>query len=131
MLLAGATKENTIVLHGGDFMSSDGHPKHLSFENFAHVAGKLFAGLGELKHFAVIGNHDDENPEFSYARKWLEDKLHIHFLTEPRHAKRIFIHDKSICIHGLHTLTRHLHTMKKGARHALGSVYLHVQPHAQ
>lgn len=45
MLLANAAKETTIVLHGGDFMSSNGHPKALSFENFVHVGQKLFSGL--------------------------------------------------------------------------------------
>lgn len=54
MLIASATKENLVVLHGGDFMSSNGHPKHLSFENFVHVAQKLFAHLADFKHFAVV-----------------------------------------------------------------------------
>lgn len=129
MLLTNATKENLIVLHGGDFMSSNGHKSILSFENFVHVAQKIFAGLDGFKHFAVIGNHDAENPEFTYSRKWLEEKLHVHFMTEPRHAKRIFIHEKSICIHGLHTLSHHLHKMKRKERDMLMDQYIYMFNH--
>lgn len=128
-LLTGISRENTVVLHGGDFISSDGHPKRLSFENFVTVAQKLFTHLTGLKHFAVVGNHDEENPEFVYARRWLEEKMQVHFMTEPRHAKRIFIHDKSICIHGLHTLAQHLHKMPKKERDMLMDQYIYMFNH--
>lgn len=129
MLLASAKKENTIVLHGGDFMSSDGHPKHLSFENFVTVAQKLFAHLDTFRHFAVVGNHDEENPEFVYARRWLEEKMNVHFMSESRHAKRIFIHEKSICIHGVHTLAYHLHKMPRKERDMIMDQYIYMLNH--
>jgi len=104
MLLASARKETTLVLHGGDFVSAHGTKKTLSFEHFVEVAKKLFHGLESFRHFGVVGNHDDENADFGYTRAWLEDKMQVHFLTEVRHAKKIFINDKSLCIHGIHTL---------------------------
>ncbi|MCB9807210.1 hypothetical protein H6768_05005 [Candidatus Peribacteria bacterium] len=129
MLLAGVEKTSTIVLHGGDFVSSNGDKKHLSFEHFVPVAEKLFAGLQGYRHFGVIGNHDTENEDFVYTRRWLEDKMQMHFLTEPRHAKKIFINDKSLCIHGIHTLATDLHKMQKKERNMLMDQYIYTLNH--
>ncbi len=53
----------------------------------------------------------------------------MHFLTEPRHAKKIFVNDKSICIHGLHTLARTLHNMPKNERNILLDQYIYMFNH--
>ncbi len=129
MLLANTTPETTLILHGGDFMSSDGDKQSLSFENFTHVAERLFAGLSGYKHFAVIGNHDEKNSDFVFTQKWLEEKYQIHFMTEPRHTKKIFIDDKSIGIHGLHTLSHHLHRMPKRERNMILDQYIYILDH--
>lgn len=126
MLLASAKKETTIVLHGGDFVSAHWAKKNLSFEHFVEIAKKLFHGLEWFRHFAVIGNMDDDNTDFSYSRKWLEDQMQVHFLTEARHAKKIFINDKSLCIHGIHTLAKHLHTMPKKERNMILDQYIYT-----
>lgn len=128
-LLASTNKETTIVLHGGDFVSAHGTEKSLSFEHFVEVAKKLFHGLESFRHFAVIGNHDDDNADFSYTRAWLEDQMQVHFLSEPRHAKKIFINDKSLCIHGMHTLSRHLHRMPKKERNMILDQYIYTFNH--
>lgn len=128
-LLASTNKETTIVLHGGDFVSAHGTEKSLSFEHFVEVAKKLFHGLESFRHFAVIGNHDDDNADFGYTRAWLEDQMQVHFLSEPRHAKKIFINDKSLCIHGMHTLSRHLHRMPKKERNMILDQYIYTLNH--
>lgn len=129
MLLANAKPETTIVLHGGDFVSAHGTKKTLSFEHFVEVAKKLFHGLEGFRHFAVVGNHDDDNADFVHTRAWLEDKMQVHFLTEVRHAKKIFINDKSLCIHGIHTLAKHLHKMPKKERNIILDQYIYTLNH--
>lgn len=93
------------------------------------MAKKLFHGLESFRHFAVIGNHDDDNADFGYTRAWLEDQMQVHFLSEPRHAKKIFINDKSLCIHGMHTLSRHLHRMPKKERNMILDQYIYTLNH--
>lgn len=125
-LLKHAHSEHTYVLHGGDFISSIGKREHLSYEHFTHIATKLFRGLESSKHFAVVGNHDEESPEFPVVKQWLEETYEMHFFTEPRHAKKIFIGERNICIHGIHTLAKHLHTMKKRDRNMLLDQYIYT-----
>ncbi len=43
MLLVNATKETTIILHGGDYISSEGSKHAISYGNFVHVAESLFS----------------------------------------------------------------------------------------
>lgn len=120
-------KENVIILHGGDFVSSEWkHQDRLAFENFAQVAQKLFGKLAGFKHFAVEWNHDQKNTDFPYSKKWLEDKLWVHFMSEPRHAKRIYHDDKCICFHGIETGISYLHTMPKNERNMILDQYIYI-----
>jgi predicted MPP superfamily phosphohydrolase len=55
--------------------------------------------------------------------------MQMHFLTEVRHAKKIFINDKSLCVHGIHTLDDHLHRMSKKERNILMEQYIYTLNH--
>ncbi len=110
-------RKHLLVLHGGDFLSSQGG-KSLEEKHILAVSKKLFSPLTSFPHCAVIGNHDEENPLFPQYKKWLTDEYDLHFLIDPE-DKKIFSYPASIAVHGLHTLAIHLHTMEKERRDTL------------
>lgn len=82
-----------------------------------------------MRHFGVIGNHDVENPEFVYSKGWLEEKLGMHFMSESRHAKKIYFEEYSLCIHGIHTLRSHLCEMSPRERDMILDQYIYMLNH--
>ena len=124
--LLGLTEpKKTFILHGGDFVSGDGVPP-TEQEHFFDVAPVLFRGLETYRNFAVIGNHDEENPDFPRIKQYLTEIQNIKFLTQPRDTQRINIGESQICIYGIHTLADHLSRIPKIERNATLDTYIYL-----
>ncbi len=86
----------------------------------------LFADLAHYSNFAVIGNHDEEDPDFPRIKNYLEEKWKMHFMTQPRDSRAIHINGKEIHFHGIHTLLDHLETMDIADRNSLLDTYIYL-----
>lgn len=125
-LLEGSDPRKTLILHGGDFICGHSGTCSSGGQSTTEVATELFSGLTSYKHFAVVGNHDEEDIDFPDMRKYLEDNFKMHFMTDPRDTQAIMIGESRVLIHGIHTLLNHLQTMPTRERNALLDTYIHL-----
>lgn len=125
VLLSETDPEKTCIMHGGDFIC--GHSgTHTATSEITEIAGRLFGDLLPYKHFAVVGNHDEEDLEFPRMRHYLEDVFGVHFMTEPAHSQTLKIGESQVLVQGIHTLLNRLQTMKKAERDVLLDAYIHL-----
>ena len=110
-LLMDTDPTKTLILHGGDFISGHSGTFSPTGPDITKVASELFAGLTSYPHFAVVGNHDEEDPDFPRMRKHLEDQFGVHFMTSPKDTQLLTMGENTILIHGIHTLLDHLQTI--------------------
>jgi predicted MPP superfamily phosphohydrolase len=68
-LLDGAQPKNTVIIHGGDFVSKRAYMPATTKEDMKKYTPHIFAGLHRFRNVGVIGNHDYGNPDFgNYLR---------------------------------------------------------------
>lgn len=117
-LLEEADPKNTIVLHGGDFVSRKvGLIPATTRDDIKKYAPEFLDWLERFTNLAVPGNHDEANPEFDlYMRAMLEDKHNMQFLEKPDQISRFHYNGQEIAVHGLHTLWNYLETIPKEQR---------------
>lgn len=130
-MLRAADAEKTFILHGGDFICGDSSVYSTSEEDITEVASTLFAGTEGFRHFGVVGNHDEEDLDFPRMKQFLEEKYKLHFMTQPRDARRINRGDAGMDIHGLHTLLDHLEVMDVADRNILLDTHIHLLTQSQ
>jgi predicted MPP superfamily phosphohydrolase len=125
ILLQDTNAQKTLIMHGGDFIC--GHSgTHTATSDITDIAGKLFGKLSSYKHFAVVGNHDEEDIEFPRMKYYLEDVFGMHFMTEPTHFQIQRIGKSQVMVQGIHTLLNRLQTMKKAERNILLDAYIEL-----
>lgn len=129
-LLNGATPRDTVVIHGGDFVSRQVYIPGTTREDMKKYTPHVFAGLHRFTNVGVIGNHDHGNPDFgTYLRGKLEHEQGIDFLEKPEDVRYFEYNGHTIALHGLHTLGNYLPLLVKSERDELLDRYIQTLNH--
>jgi predicted MPP superfamily phosphohydrolase len=124
-LLDGAHSKNTVIIHGGDFVSKRAYMPATTKEDMKKHAPHIFAGLQRFKNVGVIGNHDEGNADFGTYLRWkLEHEQGIDFLESPEDVQYFEYNGHTVALHGLHTLGNYLPLLVKSERDALLDRYI-------
>lgn len=126
-LLDASTPENTVVFHGGDFVSKRAYMPATTKADMKKYTPHIFAGLHRFKNVGVIGNHDEGNADFRKYLRWkLELEQAIDFLESPEDVQYFEYNGHEIALHGLHTLGNYLNLLIKPERDELLDRYINA-----
>lgn len=125
MLLHGSHPGNTVVMHGGDFVSKKALAHATPRDDMKQFIPPLLQGLECFTNVGVIGNHDDGNPDFkSYLRGKLEGDKGIKFFEKPDQKKLFEYNGKRIVFRGIHTLSSYLKYLTTEERNEILDEYI-------
>lgn len=118
ILLSGWTPQNTLILHGGDWVCCQTHVNNATpRDSMRKVTPVLFRWLEQFVNIGVVGNHDHDHPDFEpYFRQKLEQDHNIHMLHTPEERRYFSYNNETIALHGLHTLGTHMRFLPENER---------------
>ncbi len=122
-LLEGDDPTETIILHGGDFVSRSPTetPLKILYRTSPLLYGPL-AGCGH--HIWVRGNHDLDHSRSPEVIDYFAHEHRIDFLTRPDQKRTVNIGNAEVAVFGLDTGAAILHNMDPQARNNLLDTYI-------